>query len=198
LEKDIYKILRLLSISVSFGVMVCACGIKPMPRYTQEEEDEKTERRLYPLSSDPTTRQTVDPLADPAPAPASSTTSPSDAAAKSVKTASASAPATEDRQPFVASPSSELVFQLNAAGEREAVYRLKKGEALYSAVVVRFTGRIDADEANRLAQKILEYNGIRDATKIADGTPIRIPAHYLDDEVLRGKTPPAPETPPPT
>lgn len=168
-----------------------------MPRYTQEEEEvEKPKRRLYPLSTNSTSRPTVEPEATPAPPPpAASTTSPSDAVEKSDEAAPIPAPVTEERKPPAVSPSSELTFQLNTRGEREAVYRLKKGEALYSAVVVRFTGRIEADEANSLAQKILEYNGLLDATKIAEGTPIRIPAHYLDDEVLRGKIPPAPGKP---
>ncbi len=96
-----------------------------------------------------------------------------------------------DRQTITTLSAPDLVFQQNSRGEREAVYRLKKGEALYSAVVVRFTGRIDADEVNSLAKKLLDYNSIRDATRIADGTPIRIPARWLDEDVLRGKIPPA-------
>lgn len=103
----------------------------------------------------------------------------------------------KDRQTITALSHPDLVFQQNARGEREAVYRLKKGEALYSAVVVRFTGRIEADEVNDVAQKLLAYNGIRDATKIADGTPIRIPVRFLDEDILRGKIPPAPTTRPP-
>ncbi len=101
-----------------------------------------------------------------------------------------------DRQTVAALSHPDLVFQQNARGEREAVYRLKRGEALYSAVVVRFTGRIDADEVNDIAQKLLTYNDIRDATKIADGTPIRIPVRFLDEDILRGKIPPAPITRP--
>jgi N-acetylmuramoyl-L-alanine amidase len=103
----------------------------------------------------------------------------------------------KDRQAIATLSHPDLVFQQNARGEREAVYRLKKGEALYSAVVVRFTGRIDADEVNDIAQKLLAYNGIRDATKIADGALIRIPARFLDEDILRGKIPPAPTTRPP-
>ncbi len=103
----------------------------------------------------------------------------------------------KDRQTITKLSHPDLVFQQNARGEREAVYRLKKGEALYSAVVVRFTGRIDADEVNDIAQKLLAYNGIRDATKIADGTPIRIPVRFLDEDILRGKIPPAPTIRPP-
>ncbi len=108
-----------------------------------------------------------------------------------------SAGTSKDRQTITTLSHPDLVFQQNARGEREAVYRLKKGEALYSAVVVRFTGRIEADEVNDVAQKLLAYNGIRDATKIADGTPIRIPARFLDEDILRGKIPPAPTTRPP-
>jgi len=101
----------------------------------------------------------------------------------------------KDRAALPATPfHPDLAFQKNKAGEREAVYRLKKGEALYSAVVVRFTGRVEADEVNAIAQKLLAYNGIRDATKIADGAPIRIPTRFLDDDILRGKIPAVPRS----
>jgi N-acetylmuramoyl-L-alanine amidase len=97
-----------------------------------------------------------------------------------------------DKQNIASLSHPDLTFEKNARGELEAVYRLKKGEALYSAVVVRFTGRIDADEVISIAQKLLEYNGISDATRISEGTRIRIPARFLDEEILRGKIPPAP------
>ncbi|MGH7451435.1 MAG: N-acetylmuramoyl-L-alanine amidase, partial [bacterium] len=129
------------------------------------------------------------------PASKPSTPSPSSRVSKPVANRKSSVPRTpapRDRQTVAALSHPDLVFQQNARGEREAVYRLKKGEALYSAVVVRFTGRIDADEVNNIAQKLLEYNGIPDATRIADGAPIRIPVRFLDEDILRGKIPPAP------
>jgi N-acetylmuramoyl-L-alanine amidase len=115
----------------------------------------------------------------------------------STKDRTARTPAPRDRQTVAALSHPDLVFQQNARGEREAVYRLKKGEALYSAVVVRFTGRIDADEVSSIAQKLLAYNGLSDATRIPDGALIRIPVRFLDEDILRGKIPPSPITRPP-
>lgn len=132
-----------------------------------------------------------------APSPKPSTPAAESRVAASVAKPKSSAGAAKDRQTITSLSHPDLVFRQNARGEREAVYRLKKGEALYSAVVVRFTGRIDADEVTGIAQKLLDYNGIRDATKIADGTPIRIPVRFLDEDILRGKIPPAPTTRPP-
>lgn len=60
-----------------------------------------------------------------------------------------------------------------------AVYRLKKGEALYSAVVVRFTGRAFAEDVNALAADIAAKNGIKDVTDMAIGQPVRIPIDLL-------------------
>jgi N-acetylmuramoyl-L-alanine amidase len=125
-------------------------------------------------------------------ATASTASSASNTSGKASTRVSARAEAPRDRQPVKARFDSELEFTQNARGEREAVYRLKKGEALYSSVVVRFTGRIDADEVNSIAQKLMEYNGISDATRIPDGATIRIPARFLDEDVLRGKIPTAP------
>lgn len=62
---------------------------------------------------------------------------------------------------------------------RYAIYRLKKGEALYSAVVVRFTGRAFAEDVNALAAEIAAKNGIRDVTDMPIGLPIRIPVDLL-------------------
>ncbi len=65
-----------------------------------------------------------------------------------------------------------------------AVYRLKRGEALYSTVVVRFTGRIDASDVNDLAQQIARRSGIRNVTDIPIGFKIRIPLDLLLSEYL--------------
>ncbi len=65
-----------------------------------------------------------------------------------------------------------------------AIYRLKKGEALYSAVVVRFTGRLDADSVMELAYEIAKRSGIKDVTDIPVGYPVKIPLKYLLPEFL--------------
>lgn len=65
-----------------------------------------------------------------------------------------------------------------------AVYRLKQGEALYSAVVVRFTGLLSADEVNQTALKIARRSGIEDVTAIPVGFAVKIPLDLLLAEYL--------------
>lgn len=65
---------------------------------------------------------------------------------------------------------------------RYAVYRLKKGEALYSAVVVRFTGRLHAEDVNAKAAEIAARNGVTDVHAIPVGFPVRIPVEDLAPE----------------
>ena len=59
-----------------------------------------------------------------------------------------------------------------------ASYRLQKGEALYSAVVVRFTGLVYAEEVNAEAQKIAQRSGVENVHAIPVGYEIKIP---IDD-----------------
>lgn len=75
-------------------------------------------------------------------------------------------------------PSPPLEFQEDRKGAF-AVYRLAKGEALYSSVVVRFTGRVDPKEVNDLAQQIAGRSGISNVRNIPAGHRIRIPVEYL-------------------
>jgi N-acetylmuramoyl-L-alanine amidase len=65
-----------------------------------------------------------------------------------------------------------------------AVYRLRPGEALYSGVVVRFTGRIYAADVNSLAAEIAHRNGIDDVTDIPVGFKVKIPLDLLLPEFL--------------
>jgi len=60
-----------------------------------------------------------------------------------------------------------------------ALYRLKPGEALYSSVVIRFTGNLDAQEVNQLAGEIAQRNNIRDVRSIPVGFAVRIPRDLL-------------------
>lgn len=76
-----------------------------------------------------------------------------------------------------------LVYKQDRKGEY-AEYGLKKGEALYSSVVIRFTGRLDVDEVNELAQIIAERSGIKDVTDIPVAYAIKIPKEYLLPEYL--------------
>jgi N-acetylmuramoyl-L-alanine amidase len=65
-----------------------------------------------------------------------------------------------------------------------AIYRLREGEALYSAVVVRFTGQLAAVQVNQTAAEIARRSGIRDVTSIPIGYPIRISFDLLLPEFL--------------
>ncbi len=65
-----------------------------------------------------------------------------------------------------------------------ARYRLQRGEALYSAVVVRFTGQLIAKEVNATALEIAERSGIDDVTSIPVGYPVRIPLDLLVPKYL--------------
>lgn len=68
--------------------------------------------------------------------------------------------------------------------DSHAVYRLQRGEALYSSVVVRFTGLTRGADVNALAAEIAEANGIADVTGIPAGREIRIPLDNLLPEYL--------------
>jgi N-acetylmuramoyl-L-alanine amidase len=83
----------------------------------------------------------------------------------------------------VAEKPSQLDFGKDQEGEY-AIYRLRPGEALYSAVVVRFTGRIYAADVNALAADIARRNGIEDVTDIPAGFRVKIPLDVLQPEFL--------------
>lgn len=65
-----------------------------------------------------------------------------------------------------------------------AVYRLRPGEALYSAVVVRFTGQLHAVDVNATAAELAKLSGIADVTDIPIGYPVKIPFDLLLPEYL--------------
>jgi N-acetylmuramoyl-L-alanine amidase len=65
-----------------------------------------------------------------------------------------------------------------------ATYRLQPGEALYSSVVVRFTGRVFAEDVNALAAEIAQASGISDVTDIPIGYQVKIPYELLLPEFL--------------
>jgi N-acetylmuramoyl-L-alanine amidase len=92
-------------------------------------------------------------------------------------------PPFRDAEPVPETEPPNLVFGEDEKG-RYATYRLRKGEALYSAVVVRFTGRLDAADVNELAVKLAERSGIADVHAIPVGYPVKIPVEFLSDEFL--------------
>jgi N-acetylmuramoyl-L-alanine amidase len=65
-----------------------------------------------------------------------------------------------------------------------AAYRLKKGEALYTAVVVQFTDFQDHTGVMEGVEIILKRNNIRDPRDIAVGTDVRIPFDILSARYL--------------
>ena len=65
---------------------------------------------------------------------------------------------------------------------RYAVYRLQRGEALYTAVVVRLTGRVHAEDVNAKAAEIAERSGITDVRSIPVGYAVKIPVADLSPE----------------
>ncbi|QQR73550.1 MAG: N-acetylmuramoyl-L-alanine amidase [Holophagales bacterium] len=70
-----------------------------------------------------------------------------------------------------------------------AVYRLRAKEALYSAVVVRFTGQLQAEDVIALAGEIAQRSGIADVTDIPIGYPVKIPRELLLPEYLPSDDP---------
>ena len=89
--------------------------------------------------------------------------------------------------PFAPPPAAEGAGDLKYGRDRDggyAVYRLKKGEALYSAVVIRFTGRVDVQEVNDLAAQVARRSGIDDVTGIPVGYAVKIPIDDLLPEYL--------------
>ncbi|HEY7215335.1 MAG TPA: hypothetical protein VIC28_11930, partial [Thermoanaerobaculia bacterium] len=76
-----------------------------------------------------------------------------------------------------------LEYGIDKEGEY-AIYRLRPGEALYSSVVVRFTGRVFAADVNALAEQIAHRSGIRDVTDIPIGFRVKIPFDVLQPEFL--------------
>ena len=73
-----------------------------------------------------------------------------------------------------------LSFSEDAQG-KYAAYRLRKGEALYSSVVIRFTDRVDPKGVNELADSIAKRSGIADVRNIQPGQLIKIPVGFLAD-----------------
>lgn len=88
-------------------------------------------------------------------------------------------------QAVVAGASDEAALQFGEDAEGAyGMYRLRGGEALYSSVVVRFTGRDRAEDVNALALEIAKRSGIPDVTDIPVGFPVRIPLDLLLPQFL--------------
>jgi N-acetylmuramoyl-L-alanine amidase len=142
----------------------------------------------------------------PAPAPPPATPEPAQVAKTPVKTlqppvesADEKDPAQEMDEAKTSDASPRLAMALtgldpaldNADGELEfaqdkngayAVYRLKKGEALYSSVVVRFTDFRENSDILSACAIIQARSGIKDVHDIDSGSRILIPLEMLADQ----------------
>jgi len=87
------------------------------------------------------------------------------------------------RAALPASSPYHLEYGRDSLGEY-AVYRLKPGEALYSAVVMRFTGQVFAEDVNKLSKEMAQRSGIRDVRDIPVGFEVKIPFAQLLPEYL--------------
>lgn len=87
------------------------------------------------------------------------------------------------RAALPASSPYHLEYGRDAEGEY-AVYRLKRGEALYTAVVMRFTGQVFSDDVNELSGLVARRSGIADVRDIPVDFPVKIPFDQLLPEYL--------------
>jgi len=76
-----------------------------------------------------------------------------------------------------------LEFGEDASGPY-AGYRLQAGEALYSSVVLRFTGRTTPDDVGALAEDLARRSDVRDITDIPINYMVKIPFDVLEPEFL--------------
>lgn len=85
-----------------------------------------------------------------------------------------------DDEARVAAYRGMLSFGEDAQG-RYAAYRMRKGEALYSSVVIRYSDRVDPKGVSELADLIARRSGIEDVRGIQPGQLIKIPVTVLAD-----------------
>lgn len=81
------------------------------------------------------------------------------------------------------SPDGTLVYGKDDEGPY-AGYRLKAGEALYSSVVLRFTGRVAPEDVEALARTLATRSGIEDPKDIPVAWLVKIPFEVLEPEFL--------------
>ncbi len=85
-----------------------------------------------------------------------------------------------DDEARVAAYRALLTYGEDAQG-KYAAYHLRKGEALYSSVVMRYTDRVDPKAVNDLAEEIARRSGIEDLHGIQPGQLVKIPIAVLAD-----------------
>ena len=77
-----------------------------------------------------------------------------------------------------------LFIKKDEFGLRYAFYRIKKGETLYSSVVIRFIGEKNHYVRNQNANDLLVLNGLSDAHQLSAGQLIKIPINWIRPEYL--------------
>lgn len=100
-------------------------------------------------------------------------------------------PAPPPRTAAVRSTTEPTAFVRYGSDEKGeyASYRLKAGEALYSSVVMRFTGRLFAADVNELVQEIKERNRIGNVRDLPVGYEVKIPLDLLSARYLPADDP---------
>jgi len=73
---------------------------------------------------------------------------------------------------------------VRTGAEPYAVYRLQPGEALYSSVAIRFTGRVYSKDVGDVVERIVKFNEIDDVARIPANYPVKIPIALLLPEYL--------------
>ena len=88
----------------------------------------------------------------------------------------------------VAAGQPSLSYERNTS-EPYAVYRLQKGEALYSSVAIRFTGRVYSKDVGDVVDRIVKFNAIDDVARLPVGYAVRIPFSLLMPQYLPSDDP---------
>ncbi len=83
--------------------------------------------------------------------------------------------------PVLSAGPGELTYHTDSQGEY-ARYRLKRGETLYTDVVVRFTDRVTYASVMDTARTIARRSNVRDVKRIPEGTVIKVPVDLLSLE----------------
>jgi N-acetylmuramoyl-L-alanine amidase len=136
----------------------------------------RTPRRAAPLPTPPPVLSATPP---PEPEPTMS----------SALASASPAPPAETPLPVVGLPLPPEPGAILAYEKDHAVYHLRPGEALYSAVVVRFTGQLLAADVNATAAELARLSGIENVSSIPVGYPVRIPFELLLPEYLPAWSP---------
>ena len=105
-----------------------------------------------------------------------------------VEHSSTDAPAADVAVETVATGLPSLTYERHAP-EPYAVYRLQKGEALYSSVAIRFTGRVYSKDVGDVVDRIVKFNSIDDVAKIPVGYAVKIPFSLLLPQYLPADDP---------